>query len=115
MKKGNIISRALNNKASAKLRGRLASLARRGCDAIPQQRRLTVVAVMLSAFVLVAFLVFGNACYRMGRGHSAAALPETGRIEGVALPAFNDSDSLKIKEYKLPSCNESERSENANI
>lgn len=33
-----------------------------------QKQRLTVVTIMLSAFILIAFIVFGHACYKMGLG-----------------------------------------------
>lgn len=36
------------------------------CDDIPHRQRLMVVTGLLSAFVLIAFFVFGHACYRMG-------------------------------------------------
>lgn len=39
---------------------------RQVCDDMPHRQRLMVVTVLLSAFVLIAFFVFGHACYRMG-------------------------------------------------
>lgn len=36
------------------------------CDDMPHRQRLMVVTAMLSAFVLIAFFVFGHACYKMG-------------------------------------------------
>lgn len=48
---------------------RLAGMIRRKCDTMSQKQRLTVVTVMLSAFILIAFIVFGHACYKLGLGH----------------------------------------------
>lgn len=39
---------------------------RQVCDDMPHRQRLLVVTVLLSAFILIAFFVFGHACYRMG-------------------------------------------------
>ncbi len=51
-------------------KGKLSAKVRKVCDGIPRNQRLMVVGVMLCAFVLIAFLVFGNACYKIGLGHS---------------------------------------------
>lgn len=47
-------------------KGRLSGRLKKACDEMPHQRRLTVVTVMLSLFVVIAFIVFGHACYRIG-------------------------------------------------
>lgn len=47
-------------------KGKLGAKVRQVCDDMPRNQRLMVVTVLLSAFVLVAFFVFGNACYKMG-------------------------------------------------
>lgn len=51
-------------------KGKLSSKLRGLCDGIPQKQRLLVVSIMLCAFVLIAFFVFGHACYKIGLGHS---------------------------------------------
>lgn len=51
-------------------KGKLSSKLRNLCDGIPQKQRLLVVSIMLCAFVLIAFFVFGHACYKIGLGHS---------------------------------------------
>lgn len=51
-------------------KGKLSSKLRGLCDGIPQKQRLLVVTIMLCAFVLIAFFVFGHACYKIGLGHS---------------------------------------------
>lgn len=51
-------------------KGKLSAKMRNVCDGLPRNQRLMVVGVMLCAFVLIAFFVFGNACYKIGLGHS---------------------------------------------
>lgn len=51
-------------------KGKLSAKLRSFCDGIPQKQRLLVVSIMLCAFVLIAFFVFGHACYKIGLGHS---------------------------------------------
>lgn len=70
------------------------------CDRIPENRRLTAVTVLLTLFALTAFFVFGNACYRIGRGKAASERIEVRHIEGLELPLPDDSDSLMV-EYKI--------------
>ncbi len=47
-------------------KGKFGAKIRQVCDNMPRNQRLMVVTVLLSAFVLIAFFVFGNACYKMG-------------------------------------------------
>ena len=49
---------------------KLTAKIKRACDDMSHKRRLTVVTLLLSAFVLLAFFVFGHACYQMGAGHA---------------------------------------------
>ncbi len=51
-------------------KGKLSAKVRGLCDGLPHKQRLIVVSVMLCAFVLIAFFVFGHACYKIGLGHS---------------------------------------------
>ena len=51
-------------------RDKITARLREACDGLPRRQRLTVVSVMLCAFVLIAFFVFGHACYKIGLGHS---------------------------------------------
>lgn len=51
-------------------KGKLSAKLRSLCDGIPQKQRLLVVTIMLCAFVLITFIVFGHACYKIGLGHS---------------------------------------------
>lgn len=61
----NLVS-PLYNKVWHGPKGRLTAKIKKACDELPPQQRLTVATVLLSAFVLTAFFVFGNACYKMG-------------------------------------------------
>lgn len=80
-------------------KGKLSSKLRERCDRLPHNKRLMVVTVMLSAFVLVAFMVFGHACYRIGLGHSRQAV-EVEHIRSLELPsADNDVKSLTPSAY----------------
>lgn len=58
------------NKVWLAPKGKLSAKLRSLCDGIPQKQRLLVVSIMLCAFVLIAFFVFGHACYKIGLGHS---------------------------------------------
>lgn len=51
-------------------KGKLSSKLRNLCDGLSHKQRLMVVTIMLCAFVLIAFFVFGHACYKIGLGHS---------------------------------------------
>ena len=58
------------NKVWRAPKGKLSSGLRNLCDGLSHKQRLMVVSVMLCAFVLIAFFVFGHACYKIGLGHS---------------------------------------------
>lgn len=51
-------------------KGKLSTKLRRLCDGLSHKQRLMVVTIMLCTFVLIAFFVFGHACYKIGLGHS---------------------------------------------
>lgn len=66
------------------------------CDDMPPKQRLTVVTVLLSAFVLVAFFVFGHACYKIGARHAHNEI-EVEHLKNIELPSSSDK---YIEEYK---------------
>lgn len=74
-------------------KGRLADRIRVACEALPRRQRLTVVAILLSAFVLMAFFVFGHACYKIGAGHARQAI-EIEHIRQPELPTNNTSHEI---------------------
>lgn len=78
-------------------KGKFSAKVRKVCDGIPRNQRLMVVGVMLCAFVLIAFLVFGNACYKIGLGHSRRIV-EVEHISPIDLPS-SDVKSLTPTEY----------------
>ena len=78
----------LYNKVWHGPKGRLSAKVRKVCDDMPHKQRLTVVTVLLSAFILVTFFVFGNACYKMGAGHARQAI-EIEHIKQLELPTKN--------------------------
>lgn len=86
----NLVS-PLYNKVWHGPKGRLSAKVRKVCDDMPHKQRLTVITVLLSAFILVAFFVFGHACYKMGAGHARQAI-EIEHIRQLELPTQNSPD-----------------------
>ena len=95
----NLVS-PLYNKVWHGPKGRLSAKVRKVCDDMPHKQRLTIVTVLLSAFILVAFFVFGNACYKMGAGHARQTI-EIEHIRQLDLPTESTPDvSPKTVEYE---------------
>ena len=83
-------------------KGRVCAKLKQVCDDMPHKQRLTIVTVLLSAFILIAFFVFGHACYKMGAGHARQAI-EVEHIRQLELPTNdNPNVSPKIIEYEVP-------------
>lgn len=80
----NLVS-PLYNKVWHGPKGRLSAKIKKVCDDLPPQQRLTVVTVLLAAFVLTAFFVFGNACYKMGARQAQQTI-EVEHIRPIDLP-----------------------------
>lgn len=89
-KKINTLVSPLCNKVWHGPKGRLSARLRKVCDDMPRKQRLTVVTVLLSAFILIAFFVFGNACYKIGAGHARRSI-EIEHIRQLELPTQNIS------------------------
>ncbi len=66
----NTLTTALYNKVVATPMGRISSMLKQRCEAMPHRKRISVVAVLVSVFLLTAFFVFGHACYRIGAGQA---------------------------------------------
>ncbi len=81
----------LYNKVWHSPKGKIKERIRKACDDLPRNQRLMVVSVLLSAFVLVAFFVFGNACYKMGAGHARKSI-EIEHIKQLELPTIKSID-----------------------
>lgn len=89
----NLVS-PLYNKVWHGPKGKLSAKVRKVCDDMSHKQRLTVVTVLLTAFILIAFFVFGHACYKMGAGHARQAI-EVEHIKQLELPT-------KISDYEAP-------------
>lgn len=95
----NLVS-PLYNKVWHGPKGKIKDRVKKACDDLPRNQRLMVVTILLSAFILVAFFVFGHACYKMGAGHARQAV-EIEHIQQLELPADGTPDvSSKIKAYE---------------
>lgn len=100
----NLVS-PLYNKVWHTPKGRLVAKIRKACDDLSRNQRLMVVTILLSAFILAAFFVFGNACYKMGAGHARQSL-EIEHIEAIpiqkGLRTISDEKlmDIKIKAYE---------------
>lgn len=75
-------------------KGRLSDRLKKACDDLPHQQRLTVVTIMLSLFVVIAFIVFGHACYRIGARQAMNEI-EVRHLGSIELPEA-PSDIKKI-------------------
>ena len=91
---------AIYNKVWGKPKSALGAYLRRKCDGIPANRRLTIITVLLSLFIITAFFVFGNACYRIGRGQALMERIEPEHIKGLELPSFDNGDTPDIWQFK---------------
>ena len=69
-------------------KGKLSTRLRKVCDELPHGKRVTVVSIMLTVFVLIAFFVFGHACYRIGLGQAVRQI-EVQHIRSVDFPSSN--------------------------
>lgn len=78
-------------------KGKVGAKVRQVCDDMPHRQRLMVVTAMLSAFILIAFFVFGNACYRLG-AKRAVFQYEVKHIRGLDIPA-PDTVSKQAVDY----------------
>lgn len=72
---------------------------RKVCDDMPHKQRLTVVTVLLSAFILTAFFVFGHACYKMGEKRAVFEY-EVEHIHEFDLPAMKLTEYPKEEELR---------------
>lgn len=97
----NLVS-PLYNKVWHGAKGKIRERVKKACDEMPHRQRLTVVTVLLSAFVLIAFFVFGHACYKMGAGHTRQTI-EVEHIRQLELPSKSNPDvSLKLTKDEAP-------------
>ncbi len=88
---------AVYNKVWHTPTGKLSARLRKVCDDLPHGKRVTVVSVMLTVFVLTAFFVFGHACYRIGLGQALRQI-EVKHIKPLNLP-YNKVEPLTPTVY----------------
>lgn len=62
------------------------------CDALDHKQRFRVVAVAFTVFMLTTLYIFGNACYRIGKGDAAQYRIE--HIKPLDIPQNVKSDNL---------------------
>ena len=83
----------LYNKVWHVPKGKIKERVKKACDDMPHKQRLMVVTILLSAFILVAFFVFGHACYKMGTGHARQAV-KIEHIRQLELPTNNTGHEI---------------------
>ena len=76
---------AIYNKVWHSPKKRLCTYLRSKCDELPHKQRLLVVTIMLSVFILIAFIVFGHACYKMGARETRTEI-SIDHIESLEIP-----------------------------
>ena len=62
------------------------------CDALDHKQRFRVVAVAFTVFMLTTLYIFGNACYRIGKGEAVKYRIE--HIKPLDIPQNVKSDNL---------------------
>lgn len=75
----------LYNKVWATPKGRASAWIKAKCENLTHRDRVTVVTVLLTAFILCAFFVFGHACYKLGLGEARNQI-EVEQIQQLELP-----------------------------
>lgn len=65
------------------------------CERMSHKRRLALMAIIFSALVVTAFILFGNACYRIGLGEAQNSAIKVKHIETIELPTTK-ADTLKL-------------------
>lgn len=76
------IRSAIYNKVCHSPKTRLYAFLKGKCDELSHKQRLMVVTALLSVFILIAFFVFGNACYKMGTRQARQTF-DIKHIEGI--------------------------------
>ena len=83
-------------------KGRVGAKLKQICDDMPHKQRLTVVTVLLSAFVLIAFFVFGHACYKIGAKRALFEY-EVEHLYNLDLPEHSVKDTVcSLEKFYIP-------------
>ncbi len=83
-------------------KGRAVAKLKQVCDDMPHKQRLMVVTVLLSAFVLIAFFVFGHACYKIGAKRAVFEY-EVEHLYNLDLPEHSVKDTVcSLEKFYIP-------------
>ncbi len=83
-------------------KGRVGAKLKQVCDDMPHKQRLMVVTVLLSAFVLIAFFVFGHACYKIGAKRAVFEY-EVEHLYNLDLPEHTVKDTVgSLEKFYTP-------------
>ena len=83
-------------------KGRVGAKMKQVCDDMPHKQRLMVVTVLLSAFVLIAFFVFGHACYKIGAKRALFEY-EVEHLYNLDLPEHSVKDTVcSLEKFYIP-------------
>lgn len=83
-------------------KGRIGAKLKQVCDDMPHKQRLMVVTVLLSAFVLIAFFVFGHACYKIGAKRAVFEY-EVEHLYNLDLPEHSVKDTVcSLEKFYIP-------------
>ena len=83
-------------------KGRVGAKLKQICDDMPHKQRLMVVTVLLSAFVLIAFFVFGHACYKIGAKRAVFEY-EVEHLYNLDLPEHSVKDTVcSLEKFYIP-------------
>lgn len=83
-------------------KGRVGAKLKQVCDDMPHKQRLMVVTVLLSAFVLIAFFVFGHACYKIGAKRAVFEY-EVEHLYNLDLPEHSVKDTVcSLEKFYIP-------------
>lgn len=83
-------------------KGRIGAKLKQVCDDMSHKQRLMVVTVLLSAFVLIAFFVFGHACYKIGAKRAVFEY-EVEHLYNLDLPEHSVKDTVcSLEKFYIP-------------
>ncbi len=83
-------------------KGKVGTKLKQVCDDMPHKQRLMVVTVLLSAFVLIAFFVFGQACYKIGAKRAVFEY-EVEHLYNLDLPEHSVKDTVcSLEKFYIP-------------
>ncbi len=83
-------------------KGKVGTKLKQVCDDMPHKQRLMVVTMLLSAFVLIAFFVFGHARYKIGAKRAVFEY-EVEHLYNLDLPEHSVKDTVcSLEKFYIP-------------